>query len=82
MGGQNFGSIANQTKHQGWVQKDRNMAFQPYLVMENKTKPISIYTTRNSNGDQGGEDHYSLDDQTSQSYRGRGICNYRINQSS
>jgi len=33
--------------------------------MENKTQPLSIYIIRNSNGDKGGEGHYSLDEQAS-----------------
>jgi hypothetical protein len=36
--------------------------------MENKTQPINIYTIGNSNGDQGGEDHYSSDYQVSHSH--------------
>lgn len=32
-------------------------------AMDNKTQLASIYIARNSNGDQGGEDHYSLNDQ-------------------
>jgi hypothetical protein len=36
--------------------------------MENKTQPINIYTIGNSNGDQGGEDHYSSYDQASHSH--------------
>jgi len=33
--------------------------------MENKTQPVNIYIVENSNGDKGGEDHYSLDEQAS-----------------
>jgi len=31
--------------------------------MHNKTQPLNIYILRDSNGDHGGEDHYSLDEQ-------------------
>ncbi len=37
-------------------------------AMENKTQPLSIYIVRNSNGDKGSEDHYSLDEQASHSH--------------
>ncbi len=35
-------------------------------AMENKTQPTNIYTTRNSNGDRGGKDHYSSNNQVGQ----------------
>jgi len=47
--------------------------------MENKAQLASIYIVGNSNGDQGGEDHYSSYDQMAIIiYRRRGICSCRI----
>ncbi len=36
--------------------------FNPKAI-ENKTHPTNIYIVGDSNGDQGGEDHYSLNEQ-------------------
>jgi len=56
--------------------KTRIWPFNPKLW---KTKPMSIYIVGNSNGDQGGEDHYSSYDQMAIIiYRRRGICSCRI----
>jgi hypothetical protein len=36
--------------------------------MENKTPPTKVYASRNSNGGQQGEYHYSSDDQTNHNH--------------
>jgi hypothetical protein len=38
-------------------------------AMEKKTQPTNVYIIGNSNGDQGGEDQYSLDDQIDHSHK-------------
>jgi hypothetical protein len=65
----------------GWVDKSLDQSLTNKIVklvlegekfnpkiMENKTPPTKVYASRNSNGGQQGEYHYSSDDQTNHNH--------------
>ncbi len=67
MGGQILGSITNQQNSKAGFRRRKIWPFNP-KIMENKTPPTKVYASRNSNGGQQGEYHYSSDDQTNHNH--------------